>query len=76
MDKNEGPIITIQDLYPNMDDAQQKEAEENLDQYLEVVLRIYERIKSDPKAYANFKALTESKERSIMGPTRTDPPEH
>lgn len=37
---------------------QLKEAEENLDQYFEHGLRMYERIKGDPEAYAEFKALT------------------
>jgi hypothetical protein len=50
--------ITIRDLYPDLDDEQLKEAEENLERYLELTLRIYNRIRQDPDAYARFKTLT------------------
>lgn len=52
------PDITIKDLYPHLNDEELKEAEDNLDRYVELVLRIYERVESDPNAYAQFKALT------------------
>lgn len=39
--------ITIRDLYPHMDEASLKEAEENLQRYFEFVLRVYERIRSE-----------------------------
>jgi hypothetical protein len=54
--------ITIRDLYPDLDDEQLKEAEENLQRYLELTLRIYDRIRQDPDAYARFKTLTGSAE--------------
>ena len=38
--------FTIKDLYPDLIFKQRREAEENLDRYLEVVLRIYDRIPS------------------------------
>jgi hypothetical protein len=47
-------------LYPHLDDAHLEEAEENIRLYLELVLRIYERIRVDPEAYARFKSLTAS----------------
>lgn len=50
--------LAIKDLYPHLNDEQLKEAEQNLDEYLEIVLRIYDRILSDPKAYRRFKSLT------------------
>lgn len=49
---------TIRELYPHLSDSQLKEAAENLDRYLEVALRIYERIRQDPVAYRQFKSLT------------------
>jgi len=36
---------TIRDLYPHLSEAQLKEAEENLDRYFELVLRICERLR-------------------------------
>jgi hypothetical protein len=50
--------ITIRDLYPNLNEEQLREAEENLRRYLETAWEMYERIKADPEAYAEFKALT------------------
>jgi len=54
------PPVTIRDLYPHLNDEQLKEAEENLERYLELTLRIYDRIRQDPEAYARFKTLTGS----------------
>lgn len=48
---------TIRDLYPQLDENQLREAEENLDRYLELTLRIYERIRNDPQAWAEFAVL-------------------
>jgi hypothetical protein len=50
--------ISVRDLYPHLNDEQLKEAEENLERYLELTLRIYDRIRRDPDAYARFKTLT------------------
>ena len=52
--------ITIRNLYPHLNDEQLKEAEENLHRYLELTLRIYDRIRQDPEEYARFKSLTGS----------------
>lgn len=54
-------IPTIRDLYPHLSEEQLKEAEEHFERYLELVLRIYERIRLDPEAYENFQALTAPK---------------
>jgi hypothetical protein len=45
-------------LYPRLSKEELLQAEDNLDQYLLLLLRIYERIKADPESYARFRALT------------------
>ena len=67
----DGP--TIRDLYPCLTDEQLKEAEENLERYLELALRIYDRICSDPEAYAQFRALTASGRAATMDVERSNP---
>lgn len=70
----EVPKPTIQDLYPLLSGAALKEAEENLDQYLESTLRLYERISADPVAYERFHAaLTARRNRSTMDDGRSNP---
>ena len=65
--------ITISDLYPTFTDQELKEAEENLDRYLEFALRLYDRIQADPKAYCRFKALTCFQPNLRMKPERSNP---
>jgi len=55
MEKKTGP--NIRELYPHLNDDQFQAAEENLGHYLENALRIYDRISSDPKTYAQLRAL-------------------
>ena len=50
--------ITLRRLYPHLNERDIKTAEENLDRYLELTLRVYERLRQDPSAYANFQVLT------------------
>jgi hypothetical protein len=38
---------TIRDLYPRLDETELKKTEENLDRYLALVLRIFERLESE-----------------------------
>ena len=57
---------TIRDLYPHLSDEELREADENLGRYIELTLRIYERIRNDPEAYARFKALTASELHPTM----------
>jgi hypothetical protein len=45
--KRQEEPITMRDLYPHLNEEQLKEAEENFRRYLEIALRIYERIRSD-----------------------------
>lgn len=63
--------ITIRDLYPGLDAEQLKEAEENLERYVELALRIFERIRSDPDTYAQFRSLTDSSRSSSMHDARS-----
>ena len=39
--------VTIRDLYPDLSQKQLQQAEYNLQQYLELILRIYERLEAD-----------------------------
>jgi hypothetical protein len=50
--------VTIRRLYPHLKEQQAREAEDNLEQYLLLVLRIYDRLISDPETYTQFRALT------------------
>jgi hypothetical protein len=65
---------TVAALYPNLTPAQVLEAEHNLERYLELALRIYERICADPEAYAQFTNLTESRRALRMSPPSGSPP--
>lgn len=67
------PQVTIRDLYPGLTDEELQEADENLERYVELVLRIYERIRSDPAEYARFKSLTASKEDHTIQVSGPDP---
>lgn len=58
--------ITIRKLYPDFNDQQLKIAEENLQQYLGLIIRMYSRIEQDETALAEFRALTEAKPLSIL----------
>jgi hypothetical protein len=42
--------VTIQDLYPDLSDQELAEAEHDLDRYLSLVLRIFERIELEERA--------------------------
>lgn len=39
--------VSIRDLYPELSDQELKEAEQNLENYLEVALRIFDRIENE-----------------------------
>jgi hypothetical protein len=64
--------ITIRGLYPQLNEEQLKEAEENLERYLELVLRIYERIQKDPQAYSALNGLTASRQNLMMKEKRSN----
>ena len=52
-------VTTFRDLYPHLTEHELQIGENNLEQYLLLVLRIYERICVEPESYARFRALTE-----------------
>ena len=57
---------TIEDLYPELSPEEQEEAERNLRAYLELVVRIFERIRRQPGGEEILRQLTEDEEvRSI-----------
>jgi hypothetical protein len=58
--------ITLANLYPQLNKDQLQEAEEAIEQYLQLALRIYERIREDPELYAKFRHLTAEKPDSSM----------
>jgi len=55
---------TFRKLYPHLSEKELLEAHENLDRYLEHALRVHERLRADPKAWAQFKVYR-SGERQI-----------
>ena len=66
--------LTAPDLYPDLTDEQIQEAEENLETYLGLALRIFERICEDPHLYAEFKYLTGVKPALTMHGTKSNLP--
>ncbi len=48
---NDHPAASLRDFYPHLTDEELKEAEENLQRYLELVWRIYERRQVSPDAH-------------------------
>ncbi len=67
--------ITIRDLYPHLNEAQLKEAEENFQRYLEIALRIFERIQLDTRSCEQV-TLTPSREDHTIDRERSDPTNH
>lgn len=67
------PERTIGDLYPELEPAHQKEAEENLDRYAALVLRIYERLRAEMDAEAALRRLTSSEKDASMDAKRSNP---
>jgi hypothetical protein len=49
--------ITIKQLYPDLSDQELKDAEENLERYLALALRVYDRIAATPETLAGFAEL-------------------
>jgi len=62
---SENPI-TIRDLYPHLSEEEAKLADEQLDEHLAWVLRIYERVAQDPEALARLRALTQTRSSSTL----------
>ena len=51
----------IANLYPRLTGDRVTEVHQRLKDYVAIVLRIHARIQSDPRVYAQFKALQNSK---------------
>jgi hypothetical protein len=67
------PSQSIRNLYPHLTDAELAEAEVNLDRYLALVLRIYERLTAHPASYAQFRALLARYRTVSCTPPRSSP---
>jgi hypothetical protein len=50
-------------LYPNLTEPELKEAEENFAGYVELAVRMWQRIEADPAALAGFRELTRKRSR-------------
>ncbi len=66
-------IDEFHQLYPELDTIQRQQAEENFTRYLELVLRMYERIQGDPEAHTRFLSLTGKGPTGTMASERFDP---
>ena len=63
---------TLADLYPSLTTDQLKSAEDNLRRYLELALRVYERIENDPDTHQLSTTLTESMGKSRIESLETE----
>lgn len=55
-DRSQGDAPTLRDLYPSLSDEELKEAEENLQAYVRLVLRIFDEVSlgADPDERGRF----------------------
>lgn len=56
-------IPGLRDLYPHLSEEELKEVEKTFFEYTAQTIEQYERISSDPKAYAGFKRLVAEEKR-------------
>jgi hypothetical protein len=63
---NHGEDVTIEQLYPDLSPEEREEAEVNLRLYIELIIRIHERIQRDNEAGTRLEALTPPIERSTI----------
>jgi hypothetical protein len=63
----------LRDLYPQLTKVELQDAERRLDGYLALAFRIWTRIQSDPKALAEFEALTIRESGHTIGGERSNP---
>jgi hypothetical protein len=64
-------LITIKDLFPDLAPEEEKTAEESLRRYLAFIVRLYDRIASDPHERERLQALTEEYRLRTMETGRT-----
>jgi hypothetical protein len=62
--------ITIADLYPELSGAEQREARENLDRYLELIVRIYERTTSERSNSGSARGIDQNGSAAYDEPSR------
>jgi hypothetical protein len=65
---------SLQELYPKLNKEELQAVEERLSRYVELALEIYERIRSEPELYVQFKNLTATKSHPSMHAKRSNPP--
>lgn len=63
---------TLRDLYPHLIDAEIAAAEDRFDRYIELALRIFERLSSDPTYPENIRALTAKRGELTMNSESAD----
>lgn len=59
---------TLKALYPKLSEHELEQAEENIRSYLDLALRIYKRIRSDPASYRRFLKLTARRPEDTIKP--------
>jgi len=64
---------TIHELYPGLDQEQAAKAEENLEHYLDLILRIFGHLESNPVRYPQASTLTEKTGTLSCTPPRSNP---
>ena len=69
--KKPANVPTIEDLYPELSPEQLEEAEQNLRAYLELVVRIFERVRKEPGGEELIQALTEGENGRMVEDGRT-----
>lgn len=57
MKKSHDGDLTFEDLYPELTGSELREAQYNLERYLEVMLKIYQQLELDPEAHERFRRL-------------------
>ncbi len=62
-------FLTIHNLYPELSETQLAEAEENLGRYIELVLRICERMELEIKERNGSRALTDQDRNATIKDT-------
>jgi hypothetical protein len=55
--QNDAPNHELARLYPSLSSAELKQAEENLDAYFRIAMRIWNRLETDSEAHARFEEV-------------------
>jgi hypothetical protein len=59
-------LPTLRDLHPHLTDVEIADAEARFDRYIELALRIFERLSADPTYPENLRALTAERGEPTM----------